>query len=104
MPNNTSYTAGSSGYGTVTGTGSSSNVTIDMGYMNKPDLPELMIESMDENGRLVKMVLSPESSISPPEVTKLLMLVTTIMLQGVGGFSVYAYVKKNNLERHFKYS
>ena len=104
MPNATTLygTSGATSYGYSIGTVSANMTT--QAYSDSPDLPEMVVESIDDTGRIVRMVLKPESSISPPEVAKLLMLLSAIMLQGASRFSVYGYVKKQNLERHFSYS
>jgi hypothetical protein len=83
------------------------NVTID-GYISASvpltdELPPITMNTHDENGRSVTMTLAPEANISTTDLTKIFML-AMVMMNGRGGVNSLSYVKKHNLERHFKYS
>jgi len=67
------------------------------------ELPAMVWELKDDAGQLCKMELKPEGTISAHEA-----LLLTMMMQASASsplaFSPYMYVKKHNLERHFKFS
>ncbi len=71
---------------------------------NSPDLPKLFFYSKDDHGNSIQMELVPEYQMSPHEA----LLLTRLVIAAQSGlsqqFSAFAFVKKNNLERHFKYS
>ena len=67
-----------------------------------PELPPMYFQSIDENQVPVILTLQPESSISSAELMRLLMLLVAYSQDG-DKFSVYAYVKTHNLERHFTF-
>ena len=87
---------------------SAQNISLDATYgmpsHTCDELPAMTFNTTDENGRAVTMTLSPESDISSRELTKIFML-SLSMIHGTGGrTNSLAYVKKHNLERHFKYA
>lgn len=67
------------------------------------ELPEMTLMSWDENENEVQMTLTPEASITSSDALKIFMLVMAVSV-APDEFCALAYVKKNNLERHFKYS
>lgn len=70
-------------------------------YTNS-DLPETVFHTHDDSLKPIQMMLKPEYSVTAPEALKLTMMYFAAMHSPM--FSVYQYVKKNDLERHFKYS
>ena len=89
------YTSGSNyGYDTS---------TIKRTQSNSPDLPPMTIVTADEHGNQVLMTVAPEPHVSTGDCMKLLMLMFAVTVEPEA-FNALAYVKKNNLERHFKYS
>lgn len=70
---------------------------------SKADLPDLQYRCVDASGNKVTMTLSPEAGITTGELTKIVMLSLAVMADG-GSVNPLSYVKKHNLERHFKYS
>ena len=70
---------------------------------SRADLPDLQYRSVDVDGHPVTMTLSPEAGITTGELTKIVMLSLSVMADG-GSVNPLSYVKKHNLERHFKYS
>ena len=129
MPNSQIYTSGSAGSAGVTGHaagyGGGSGSTIvpqntvqtytsgsNFGYdttsikktqSNSPDLPPMTIVTADEHGNRVDMTVSPEPNVSTGDCMKLLMLMFAVTVEPES-FNALAYVKKNSLERHFKYA
>ena len=71
-------------------------------YSTSSDLPSVTLLSYDAAGNRIEMRLEPEASITAHESTKLLMLVISALYNG-DQFSSYEYVRKNDLERHFKF-
>jgi hypothetical protein len=68
-----------------------------------PELPPFTLDSEDENGLYVQLTLCPESNISAQEALKLMLLLTSYN-ESRNKFSVFGYVKANNLEKHFRFS
>jgi hypothetical protein len=68
-----------------------------------PDLPSIYLYGHDEAGNKVRMELIPERSISPYESIQLSMMLVC-SAAGANDFCPLAFVKKNNLERHFSFS
>ena len=71
-------------------------------------LPSLTFFDYDEDGKYVKMELLVERDVTPYEtylLNTLLLLSTNqdnvVMMKG---FSVLAFVRKNNLEKHFSFA
>lgn len=68
-----------------------------------PDLPYIVLETYDINNTPVFMTMDPEyATMTPAEVTKLLMLIFCHTASSET-FCALAFVKKNNLERHFTF-
>lgn len=70
-------------------------------YVNA-DLPVTVFNTRDDSLADIYMTLQPEYSITAPEALKIMMMLTAAIY--APQFSVFQYVKKNDLERHFKYS
>jgi len=70
---------------------------------DNPKLPSIDFHTHDDAGKSIKMTLLPEGQISAYESLQLMMLMQAAMTNP-SSFSVYHFVRKNNLERHFKYS
>lgn len=69
---------------------------------NNPKLPPIEIVSNDEHDVPITLRLEPESGIDPASTLKLVMMLTALSFGGAS-FSAYAFIKENNLERHFKF-
>ena len=67
------------------------------------DLPNISLTTWDENENEIVLTLKPEGNISAADSLKLVMLVMAVSAAPYE-FSALAYVKRNNLERHFTYS
>ena len=67
-----------------------------------PELPKTVFNSFDSAGAPIRLTLDPEPNIAGSEALKLMMLLHAA-LSNPSAFSVYMYVKKQNLERHFKF-
>lgn len=72
------------------------------GQSASPCLPSIVLEDKDEHRQMVTLTLAPEDAISAQEALKLMMLLISYKDQP-SQFSALAYVKANNLERHFKF-
>ena len=90
-------------------TGGSITVPAVTGYnvISKPqsdsaDLPDIVMEA-DEAGRKVTITLAPDSHLSAQEALKIMMLLMASATEPES-FNALNYIKKNNLERHFKYA
>jgi hypothetical protein len=68
-----------------------------------PDLPSIRITGYDDQKNPVKMEVTPERSISAYESLQITMMLVTLTA-GANDFNPLAFVKKNNLERHFSFS
>lgn len=90
-------------YGYYTHSGSSGQVISSNLQGDSSDLPALVIPTSDEFGNKVNMTLAPEQGIMVGDLTKLMMMCWAVNLNA-SSFNALAYVKKNNLERHFTYS
>ena len=66
-------------------------------------LPIVMLQGEDDSGNWICMELQPEASINASDAFKLTQLLRAYDRHS-HEFSVYRYVKKHNLERHFKFS
>ena len=90
---------------TGVGNGKSSIVgyTISKPQSNSPDLPDLVLKADDEHGRSVEITLSPDQDLSAHETLKIMMLIMAFVNEPEI-FNALNYIKKNNLERHFKYA
>lgn len=97
--------SGGRNYGSTTTStsGWSDDKTEDVALSQSSDLPNISLMTWDENGNKVELTLKPEANISASDSLKLIMLVMA-MSAAPYEFSALAYVKKNNLERHFTYS
>jgi hypothetical protein len=60
------------------------------------------LESFDDSGKPIVMILDPESSITGIEVLKISLLVNE-HFSNRHTFWTYKYIKNNNLERHFRF-
>ena len=87
----------SSGYAFSIGAGELS-VTLEA-IPTSPDLPPISVIGHDGD-RMVKMILQPEQSISGYESVQIMMMLRAC---SSSEFCPLAFVKKNNLERHFKF-
>lgn len=67
------------------------------------DLPSMVWDCRDENGTMIHMELKPEGTISASDSLKIMMLIQASTSHPLL-FSPYMYIKKHNLERHFKFS
>lgn len=67
------------------------------------ELPAIVFDCKDENGSIIKMELKPEGSIGTFEALQLMMMLQAATASPLS-FSPYLFVKKHNLERHFKFS
>lgn len=102
-----SHTGTSSSGQTVTGqiTGSgfnSSGFTISKHIYTNADLPATVFHMHDDSQKEITMTLKPEYSITAPESMKIMMMLAAAIYSPQ--FSVFQFVKKNDLERHFKYA
>lgn len=81
--------------------------TYEMNFEKKTqvaDLPSVVFNAYDENGKMLTMTLHPElAQMSIYDMFKINMLINSAN-HAPHAFSAYAYVKKNNLERHFKFA
>lgn len=66
-------------------------------------LPEMMFNTFDDADQPIKLTLKPEGSIGAYEALQLAMMIQA-SITSPRQFSVYKFVTKNNLERHFKFS
>ena len=101
--------------GTVYGSGASNGYSVnsiqsmvgqfsvDLSYNQSPELPAVVFNGYDFDEKKIVMTLKPEATISTLEVFKILMLINAAT-QTPNKFSVFAFIKKNNLERHFKFA
>lgn len=72
---------------------------------NSPILPSITFFATDSSGKKISMTLKPEPSISAFQALKIVMLLQACSAQGAyQTFSVYEYVKANNLECHFTFA
>lgn len=78
-------------------------LTLDLSVSQEPDLPSIVFNGYDFDEKKIVMTLKPESTISTLEVFKILLLINAAT-HAQHKFSVFAYIKKNNLERHFKFA
>lgn len=83
---------------------STDSYTIKATRSHSPDLPTITMTGYADDDSSVLMTLSPESSISSSDVSKLLMLIVAVISGHTMDFNPLAYVKKHSLERHFKFS
>lgn len=67
------------------------------------ELPSFTFNGYDFEGKKITMIFKPEATISTLEVLKIMLLINAAA-NSPSKFSVYAYIKKNNLERHFKFT
>lgn len=59
----------------------------------------------EENGKVLELRFAPDSSINTVDLAKVMMLLTFMTNGGfVTAIDVMAYVRSNNLERHFDIS
>lgn len=67
--------------------------------------PSITFMSCDENQKQINLKLNPEfNSLSVQDALKLSMLLFTAnSINYNNSFSVYQFIKKNDLERHFKF-
>ena len=108
--------AASNGF-TITAPGSSANgfytfpsntqrpnelLSLDLIMSQEADLPDVVFVSHDFDSKKITMTLKPEPTISTLEALKITMLINA-SARTPTKFSVFAYIKKNNLERHFKF-
>ena len=75
---------------------------IDLILSQEANLPDVTFNGHDFDFKKITMILKPESTISTIEVLKITMLINA-STRTPTKFSVFAYIKKNNLERHFKF-
>jgi len=73
----------------------------DVPYSMDPELPPLVIDSMTEDGTRIDLVLTPDYSAPAMDLFKIMVAVASYADQS--SFNFYLYVKKHNLERHFKF-
>lgn len=71
-------------------------------YGTSAYLPPIVFRVRDENSQEITMTLCPEETISTQEALKLMMMLASYR-EEPHLFSALAYVKANNLERHFKF-
>ena len=122
-PLNPTYTSGSGIIGSTAGIGVSGGggITINANVLNgsytvsggtslktvapstSPILPEIVLEAHDENGKRIEMELIPERTISAFECLQITMMLMAYC-DSPDSFCPLAFVKKNNLERHFKFA
>lgn len=67
------------------------------------DLPSIEWSCKDDTGQLIRMKLEPEGTISASDSLKIMLLLQSSNAFPLA-FSPYLYIKKHNLERHFKFS
>ncbi len=79
------------------------HLTLDLTVSQEADLPGVTFHGYDYEEKKIDMILNPESTISTLEAFKIMLLINAAQ-QSPYKFSVYAYIKKNNLERHFKFA
>lgn len=77
----------------------SKRVTLINGTNGGPSITVLE----DEGGQKIAARLEPDSGISVSDMMKIFMLVHTIP-SADHSFSALAFIRKNNLERHFRFS
>lgn len=77
--------------------------TLDLAVSQVAELPGITFNGYDYDEKRVTMILQPESTISTLEAFKITLLINAAT-HSPRAFSVYAYIKKNNLERHFKFT
>lgn len=68
-----------------------------------PILPNLFFQSFDNNNEKVLLTLKPEFNITSYQVLQIIMMIHSVNTNPLS-FSVFHFVKENNLECHFKYS
>ena len=77
-------------------------LSLDLIMSQEADLPDVVFVSHDFDSKKITMTLKPEPTISTLEALKITMLINA-STRTPTKFSVFAYIKKNNLERHFKF-
>lgn len=78
-------------------------LTLDLTANQEPDLPAIVFNGYDYDEKKISMSLQPESTISTVEAFKIILLINAAT-HTPHKFSAFAYIKKNNLERHFKFA
>lgn len=78
-------------------------LTLDLTVNQDPDLPAIVFNGYDYDEKKISMSLQPESTISTVEAFKIMLLINAAT-HTPHKFSTFAYIKKNNLERHFKFT
>lgn len=85
-------------------TASNAGLTLNMPDQKQTaDLPPMIWDFKDDAGAMCKMELKPEGTIGAHEALQLMMLIQASSSSPLS-FSSYMYVKKHNLEKHFKFS
>ena len=90
-------------YTTTIGSGMGIGQLKSTAVSTSPVLPNVTLIAHDENGKKVEMTLKPERSISAFEALHLIMMLM-VYCDSPNSFCPFAFVKANNLERHFKFS
>lgn len=75
---------------------------LDLIVSQEANLPDVTFNGHDFDLKKIAMILKPEPTISTFEALKIMMLINA-SARTPTKFSVFAYIKKNNLERHFKF-
>ena len=89
--------------GTISLTPLASAPTVSMSFDGALDI-KLMFNS-SENAQNIRMEFAPDPTIGVNELMKVMMLAQLAMSGGVRfQADVMSYVRKNNLERHFKFT
>jgi hypothetical protein len=79
------------------------SVTLSLQPTDNPDLPSTVFTTYNDAGDRVTLTLAPESDISAREsllIARMIHAATT----NPSSFSVFHFVRKQNLERHFKFA
>jgi hypothetical protein len=95
-----SYITGASvvpgnGIGTVTS-------QLQQAKSRSPKLPPIVFEEQDDTGVFIRMTLSPDWQLTANDSLKISMMLFSAATQPFS-FSAHAYVKANQLERHFTF-
>ena len=76
---------------------------LDLILSQENNLPDVVFNGHDFDSKKITMTLKPEPTISVFEALKITLLINA-SARTPTKFSVFAYIKKNNLERHFKFT
>jgi hypothetical protein len=78
-------------------------LTLQDPITDNPNLPGIEFHSHDDARNQITLTLKPEGTVTPYESLLITMLIQCASTNP-SSFSVFHFVRKNNLEKHFKYA